>query len=97
MYAICQRNKEKLNQVGDAFGIEKRYTDYDELLKDKNIDAVHINTPIQNHAEQSIKALRAESMWPVQCHGYYSRRMQADSGSGKRNRTDIYDDGNGSV
>ena len=59
MYAICQRNKEKLNQIGDAFGIEKRYTDYDELLKDPNIDAVHINTPIQNHAEQSIKALRA--------------------------------------
>src|ERR1044071_5162441 len=59
MYAICQRNTEKLNQVGDAFGIEKRYTDYDELLKDPNVDAVHINTPIQNHAEQSIKALRA--------------------------------------
>ena len=30
MYAICQRNKEKLNQVGDEFGIEMRYTDYDE-------------------------------------------------------------------
>ena len=59
MFAICQRNSEKLNQIGDAFGIDQRYTDYDELLKDKNIDAVHINTPIQNHAEQSIKALRA--------------------------------------
>lgn len=59
MYAICQRNEEKLNEVGDAFGIAVRYTDYDELLKDPNIDAVHINTPIQNHAEQSLKALRA--------------------------------------
>ena len=59
MYAICQRNEESLNQVGDAFGIEKRYTDYDELLKDDQIDAVHINTPIPNHAEQSLKALRA--------------------------------------
>jgi predicted dehydrogenase len=29
--------------------------DYDELLKDPNIDAVHINTPIPNHGEQSIK------------------------------------------
>ena len=26
MYAICQRNEEKLNEVGDAFGIEKRFT-----------------------------------------------------------------------
>jgi predicted dehydrogenase len=59
MYAICQRNTDKLNELGDAFGIEHRYTDYNELLKDKNIDAVHINTPIQNHAEQSIKALKA--------------------------------------
>lgn len=59
MYAICQRNEEKLNEIGDAFGVEKRYTDYDEMLKDEQIDAVHINTPIPNHAEQSIKALRA--------------------------------------
>jgi predicted dehydrogenase len=59
MYAICQRDEKKLNEVGDAFGIEKRYTNYDELLLDPQVDAVHINTPIQNHAEQSIKALRA--------------------------------------
>ncbi len=59
MYAICQRNKEKLDQIGDEFSIEKRYTDYDELLKDPAIDAVHINTPIPDHAVQSIKALKA--------------------------------------
>jgi predicted dehydrogenase len=50
---------EKLNAIGDAFGIEKRYSDYDELLKDPTIDAVHINSPIPNHAEQSLKALYA--------------------------------------
>jgi len=59
MYAICQRNEEKLEQIGDTFGVEKRFTDYDQLLKDPSIDAVHINTPIQSHAVQSIKALRA--------------------------------------
>jgi len=59
MYAICQRNPEKLQLVGDAFGIEKRYTDFDELLKDPAIDAVHINTPIPEHGQQSIKALKA--------------------------------------
>ena len=45
--------------LADAFYIEKCYTDYDELLKDPTIDVVHINTPIKNHAEQSLKALRA--------------------------------------
>ncbi len=59
MYAICQRNEEKMNAIGDEFGIDTRYTDYDELLKDPDIDAVHINTPIPNHGEQSIKALKA--------------------------------------
>jgi predicted dehydrogenase len=57
--AICQRTQSKLDEVGNAFGIDLRYTDYDELLKNPEIDAVHINTPIQNHAEQSLKALRA--------------------------------------
>lgn len=57
--AICQRNEGRLNEIGDAFGIEKRYPSYDELLLDKEIDAVHINTPIPDHAIQSIKALKA--------------------------------------
>lgn len=58
-YAICQRNEENLNKVGDAFGIKKRYTSFDELLADKNVDAVHINSPIAAHAWMSIAALKA--------------------------------------
>jgi len=57
--AVCQRSEEKLNAVADHYKIEKRFTDYDELLKDPDIDAVHINTPIPDHAAQSIKALKA--------------------------------------
>ena len=59
MYAICQRNEENLKRVGKEFGVEVLYTDYEELLQDPKIDAVHINTPIPNHGEQSIKALQA--------------------------------------
>jgi predicted dehydrogenase len=59
LVAICQRTKSKLDEVGNAFEIEKRYTDYDQLLKDPDIDAVHINTPIPDHGIQSIKALKA--------------------------------------
>lgn len=57
--AICQRNPESLAEIGDKFGIEKRYTDYDQLLADPEIDAVHINTPIPDHAEHTLKAMRA--------------------------------------
>lgn len=59
MYAVCQRSEDKAKTVAAQFGIEKYYTDYDELLEDDNIDAVHINTPIPDHAIQSIKALKA--------------------------------------
>jgi predicted dehydrogenase len=59
MYAICQRTRKKLDTIGDAFGVEKRYTDFKELLKDPNVDAVHINSPIPDHAWQSIAALKA--------------------------------------
>lgn len=59
LYAICRRNRTELDKTGDAFKIEKRYTDYQELLADPEIDAVHINTPIPDHAPQTIAALRA--------------------------------------
>jgi predicted dehydrogenase len=57
--AICQRSREKLDQVGDAFSIEKRFTDYADVLADPDIDAVHINTPIPDHGPMTIAALEA--------------------------------------
>ena len=57
--AICRRNVDEMNKVGDQFGIEKRYTDYDQVLADPNIDYVHINSPIPDHAWMSLKALDA--------------------------------------
>ena len=59
MYAICQRNIKKMDEVGDLFGVEKRVTSYEEVLKDPNVDFVHINTPIPDHAPMSIAALEA--------------------------------------
>jgi predicted dehydrogenase len=59
LHAICQRTESKLNEIGDSFNVEKRFTDFDQLLQDPEIDAVHINTPIPDHAPQAIKALRA--------------------------------------
>src|SRR5262245_21471537 len=59
MYAICRRDKKELDMCGDQYGIKVRYTDYNQLLKDPNIDAVHINSPIADHAPQAIAALKA--------------------------------------
>jgi predicted dehydrogenase len=59
MYAICQRTREKLDQAGEQFGVEKRYTSFEDLIQDPQVDAVHINSPIHLHAPQSVAALRA--------------------------------------
>ena len=59
MVAVCRRNKAELDKCGDKFGIKARYTDYAQLLKDPNVDAVHINSPIPDHAAQSLAALKA--------------------------------------
>lgn len=59
MYAICQRTPEHLNQIGDTFGVEKRYTNYEDVLADPQVDFVHINSPIPDHAPMSLAALKA--------------------------------------
>ena len=59
LHAICQRTATKLNAVGDSFKIEKRYSNFDDVLADPDVDFVHINSPIPNHGSQSIAALRA--------------------------------------
>src|SRR3954465_12415405 len=59
MYAICRRDRKELDACGDRFGIKTRFTDYDALLADPNVDAIHVNSPIADHAPQSIAALKA--------------------------------------
>lgn len=59
MYAVCQRNQEKLNQVADHFHVEKRYSKYEDVLADPQVDFVHINSPIPDHAWMSMEALKA--------------------------------------
>ena len=44
-YAICERDKGKLNKVGDLFKVERRFTRFEDLLKTKEIDAIHVVTP----------------------------------------------------
>ncbi|MFK7736127.1 MAG: Gfo/Idh/MocA family protein [Pirellulaceae bacterium] len=57
--AICRRNEAELNKCGERFGIDRRYRDYADVLSDPDIDCVHINSPIPDHASMSLAALDA--------------------------------------
>lgn len=59
MYGVCRRDAAACAKIGDTFGIDKRYTSYDDVLADPNVDFVHINSPIPDHGWMSIKALEA--------------------------------------
>ena len=59
IHSICQRTESKLNEIGEQFNIERRHTSYDEVLADPEVDFVHINSPIPDHAPMSIAALKA--------------------------------------
>ena len=59
VHAICRRNEAELNKVGDTLGIDRRYTNYEDVLRDPDVDFVHINSPIPDHAWMSLQALDA--------------------------------------
>ena len=57
MRAICDISPALVKQVGDAFHVPDRYTDYAELVTRDNLDAVAILAP--DHAPVAIAAARA--------------------------------------
>jgi len=59
LHAICRRDRAALDKVGEAFGVERRYTKYEDVLADPAVDFVHINSPIPDHAWMTLEALKA--------------------------------------
>lgn len=59
IYAVCDLNEKRAKKVAEEYGASKVFTDYKELLKEQDIDAVSVCTWNNTHAEISIAALRA--------------------------------------
>jgi predicted dehydrogenase len=47
--ALCDSDRTRLNEVGDTFGIDRRYTDAATMLRDEPLDFVDIATTVQSH------------------------------------------------
>lgn len=56
---LVDTNEKLLNAVGDKFLLEERLTDFNAMLEDKTIDAVHLVTPPATHAPLSIQVMNA--------------------------------------
>lgn len=59
LVAFCDINKHQMEKMGDLYGVSKRYTDLDLMLKSEEIDAVSVCTWNSEHSVCTIKALEA--------------------------------------
>ncbi len=57
--AICSILKEEVDEVKKNWGIPHGYTSYEEMLKNKELDAIFIASPSGEHCHQIAEALEA--------------------------------------
>lgn len=57
--AVMRRNVEKLKDYAQRHNIEKYYSDAEELINDKEIDAIYIATPPDSHKYYALKVAEA--------------------------------------
>ena len=55
LVAVMDVNESKIKEIGSEYHV-RYYTKEDELIKDKEVQAVYIATPVHLHHEQTIKA-----------------------------------------
>lgn len=59
LYALCTRNETRLKEVAARFGVARMFTDYREMLRDPELEAVSIVTMWDQHTQPALAALAA--------------------------------------
>jgi 1,5-anhydro-D-fructose reductase (1,5-anhydro-D-mannitol-forming) len=59
LVAAVSRDRQRAEAFAQKHGARRAYTDYGDLLRDREIDIVYISTPNAQHAGQAIAAARA--------------------------------------
>lgn len=57
--SVCDLNKDRAVALANEYGIPRFYTDFSSMLRKEKLDIVHVLTPPQVHAPQSIEAMSA--------------------------------------
>jgi dihydrodiol dehydrogenase / D-xylose 1-dehydrogenase (NADP) len=63
--AVGSRSAERAAAFGEQYGVPRRYTSYEALANDPDVDVVYVATPHPFHKEHSLLCLRAGK--PVLC------------------------------
>ena len=58
--AVCDPVPGRAKTVAEKYGVPKWYESYEEMLRDDNVDAVTLCTPIGMHYEQGLMAIAAK-------------------------------------
>lgn len=65
LYGVCDTKKERAEAFAEKYGC-KAYTDFSQVINDKNVDSVHICTPHYLHGEMLVAAAEAGKMIVVE-------------------------------
>lgn len=69
--ALCDVNAERVKEIAGKFEVTSTYTDYKQMLKKEELDAVVVGTPNATHAPMAIAASKAG------CHVLVEKPMAA--------------------
>jgi predicted dehydrogenase len=78
LVAVMRRNAEKAKDFAQRHGVDKWYSDAQDLINDEEVNAIYVATPPSSHEEYTIEALRKGK--PV----YVEKPMALDTGAAKR-------------
>lgn len=59
LHALCTRNTQRLGEVGKTFGVQRLFTDYQQMLADPELESVSVVTMWDQHAAPTLAALQA--------------------------------------
>ncbi len=86
LLAVSTRQRDRLDEFGDRYGVAARYTDYREMFEKEKPDVVHVSTPpnvrleIFEAAEAAgIPAVIVEKPLAIQAEDYLAIRAFAES------------------
>ena len=78
LVAVCDMDPATLEEFADEFDVERRYTDYETMLREEQPDLLSIGTPQQHHAWMTILAATRYAPRAIVCE----KPMASSTGQG---------------